>query len=212
MMATDCSTSVYKEKLLRLSLLVDVIQTPLRCLRQILLLFLDEVWDFDCLSSNQLPCSVCQDFLSKVSLDVTQETLIVLRFLCCQRNLKESDLVDILYGTFHSYQTFTSVYSSLRHWCRKLIIFFIQELRLKGFIVTSYIMVNEIPVAYLVHTEMGNQFLMLEQPKFFMLVPSILLPSETHCSITFKSARVVKRHHHVLNKRFKPKVQKASKK
>ena len=211
MLEKDCSRAVYKEKLLRLSLLVDVIQTPLRCLRQILLLFLDEVWDFDCLTANQIPCSVCQNVARKISLDITQESLTVVRFLRDQEYIKESEIVDTLSGTLNMYQSFTWVYGCLKHWCRKLIVFFIQELRLKGYIVNTYNIVNGIPVAFLTSTDKVDQILSMEQPLLLMLTPSPLLPSKNQSLITYAPARVVRRHHHVLNKRFKPKIPKIPK-
>ena len=156
MLKEDCSREVYQEKLLRLSTFVDFIQSRLRCIRQILLLYLDEVWNNDCLSVNQLPCSVCQNAERKLWLDVSEETYRVLRFLDCHSLIRELDVVDVLSGIFYQYGNLKWVYGSLKHWCRSLVVFFIQELRLRGLIENKYEMVDDVPLGFLVITEVGK--------------------------------------------------------
>ena len=207
MLQEDCPPKVYSEKVNRLSTFVDAIETETRCIRQVLLLYLDEIWNSDCLTNGDLPCTICDKAFNRLTVDVTAETLTVLNFLTCQSYIRELDLVETLYGTFHKFQQYRWVYGSVRRWYRTRIVHFIQELRLKGLIVTNYEVINEVPLAFLVLTDLGRQFLMAPYD-FCILVPSFLIPSNSQALISFRPNRVVKRRHHVMNKRFKPKEKK----
>lgn len=197
--------AIKEERLVQLERFHQVIQGSHRCLRQSLLLQLDELWISSCIESNSLPCPYCLNPPPLISLSVEVEVRRFLDFLQQVTSLEEQKVVPILLGTYHSHQE-SSIYALLRKWTKDLVQHFVEEMRLTELVGCQYEIVEDIPTNILKITRSGMQFLSDSSSEKAMLVPrKLMFGPYFNPSKATTTRNNVKRHHDAQLKRFEPK-------
>lgn len=203
--------AIVGKKLSSLSQLSDVFLKKHRCLRTGLLLLLDETWNKTCLSSESSPCQYCLSNPKLSSLDVSFEARNFIRFLTIKGLLCRKDIFNILVGTHHTMQA-EIFYGSLRNWTTDLINFFLEELLLQNLIETVYEVNDDLPMPYMSVTALGHAFVSNKDSSLILKFPEVVIsqPFENNMDSGKASRKNVKRNHHVLCRRFDPKMPKKS--
>ena len=205
---------VKKEKLKKLADLTDILKSRHRCIRQLLMLQLDEVWEGNCSTNGSEICQFCSQNRDCQEMDVTLIVHSLIRGLNQHGHLKENEFVAILTGTYHNPLEWISISGLLKSWPVDLVKYLKDELVLKHILEKRFELRDGIPIKLLKASKIGAEY--LAKNLQLVICPTVDLAilrtnpwnREHHKSSENVWRENVSRRHLVSNARFYPKKKK----